>query len=333
MRHLRRHPAALGVTLIELMVALAIFSVVALAAMSFMIDTVRVNYSVEAQADASNMGQQAVDDLRGSLAQSRKLLDVESGFLELVDLTAAPAPAGQIRLPRIEPNGSLTPRVGSRDNPFVQASIGNAILFVEALPPFQEAETKRLVDLYRVVLYYVAKADGRIAHVPYVLDLVRVESAPYADFTQLDSMKTAEAETLTRVIAGLEARGVTHAWDPGAPPIAAFSRLAGGRIVEPPEPGHKIVPVRVQSAVPGVGRRQRAAGMIAYSVAPNDGEVPIRTRVPKFAQPADGFPHGFEVVVAGPGHGRKVLVRLVIAAEAQGRFYSREHQMVAAVWD
>lgn len=333
MRALRRHAAQLrGVTLIELMVSLAIFSVVALAAMSFMIDTVRVNYIVEAQTDVSNMGQQAVDELRGSLAQSRKLLDTGSGFLELVDLSAAPEPAGQIRLPRIEPNGSLTPRAGSRDKPFVQESIGNAILYVEALPPFQEPETKRLVDLYRVVLYYIAKADGRIAHVPYVLDLVRFESGAYADFTQLDTMK-GEPETLARTLNALEARGVSHAWDPGAPAIAAFSRIAGGRVVEPPEPGHRIVPANLQSALPGIGRRQRAAGMIGYSVAPNDGEVPIRTVVPKFAQVADGFPHGFEVLVAGPGHGRKVLVRLVLAAEAQGRFYSREHQMVAAVWD
>ena len=322
--------AARGLTLIEMMVSLAIFSVIALSAMSFIVSSLKVNYTVEAQADLSNMGQQSLDQLRGSLAQSKKLLDVDAGFLPLLDLTTAPAPVGEIRLPKIEPNGSLTPRAGSKDGAFTKSSVGNAILFVEALSPFQDPKTKRLIDRYRFVLYYVAKAEGRIAHVPYVLDLVRVESVTYADFTQVDALG---AETGTTVIPALEAAGIAFAWDPGAPAIAAFSRLSGGRLVAPPEPKHRIVAARIATALPGVGRMQRGSGMIGYSIAPNDGEVPIRVSVPKFAQPADGFPNGFEVLVTGPGHGRKVLVRMVLVAEAQQRFFSREHQIVAAVWD
>jgi prepilin-type N-terminal cleavage/methylation domain-containing protein len=319
-----------AVTLIELMVSLAIFSVIALAAMSFMISSLKVNYYVEAQTDASNMGQQALDEMRGSLAQSKKLLDVNSEFLALVDLSSAPELAGELRLPKIEPGGSLSPRAGSKDGPFNKSSVGNALLYVEALSPFQDPSTKRFIDRYRFVLYYVGKAEGRIAHVPYVLDLVRVESGEYADFTQLDALSEEMEHT---IVAALEKSGITHAWDPGAPPIAAFSRLSGARLVVPPEPKHRIVPARIASALPGVGRSQRGAGVIAYSIAPNDGDVPIRNVVPKYGQAADGFPLGFEVLVTGPGHGRKVFVRLVVAAEAQGRFFSREHQMLAAVWD
>lgn len=319
-----------GLTLIEMMVSLAIFSVIALAAMSFIVSSLKVNYAVEAQADTSNMGQQALDQLRGSLAQSKKLLDVDSGFLELVDLAAAPAPAGVIRLPKIEPNGSLTPRAGSKDGAFTKSSVGNAILFVEALSPFQEPKTKRLIDRYRFVLYYVSKVEGRLANVPYMLDLVRVESGPYADFTQVDAL---DDDIEGTVVGALEAAGVGYAWDPGAPAIAAFSRLSGSRLVTPPEPKHHIVPIRTASAIPGIGRKMRGAGVIGYSIALNDGDVPIRTPVPKYAQVADGFPNGFEVLVTGPGHGRKVLVRLVLVAEAQQRFFSREHQIIAAVWD
>jgi prepilin-type N-terminal cleavage/methylation domain-containing protein len=319
-----------AVTLIEMMVSLAIFSVIALAAMSFIVSSLRVNYYVEAQTDASNMGQQALDEMRGSLAQSKKLLDVSSEFLPLVDLSTAPELAGEIRLPKIEPAGSLTPRAGSKDGAFNKSSVGNALLYVEALSPFQEPTTKRFIDRYRFVLYYVAKAKGSIAQVPYVLDLVRVESAPYADFTQIDALTDEMEHT---VVAALEKDGIVYAWDPGAPAIAAFSRLAGARLVVPPEPKHRIAPAQIASAIPGVGRAQRGAGVIAYSLAFNDGEVPIRTAVPKYGQAADGFPNGFEVLVTGPGHGRKVFVRLVVAAEAQGRYFSREHQMLAAVWD
>ena len=330
MRRGTQREAVAGVTLIELMIALAIFSIIALAAMTFLIDSVRVNHTVEAQTDTSNMGQQALDDIRGSLGASRKILDAESGFLPLIDLSGAPEAAGAIRLPVIEPAGSLTPRAGGRDGPFERDSIGNALLFVEALGPFQEPATKRLVDRFRFVLYYVAKAEGRIARVPYVLDLVRVESGVYADFTQLDSM---DEDTARSVVLALEKEGVAYAWDSGAPPEGAFSRLSAGKVVKPPEPNHRIVPLRIASALPGIGRAMRGSGMIGYSVAPNDGELPIRARVPRFAQPADGFPNGFEVLITGPGHGRKVLVRLVLAAETQGRFFSREHQIVAAVWD
>lgn len=319
-----------ALTLIEMMVSLAIFSVIALAAMSFIVSSLRVNYYVEAQTDVSNMGQQALDQMRGSLAQSKKLLDVNSEFLALVDLSSAPELAGEIRLPKIEPAGSLTPRAGSKDGAFNKSSVGNALLYVEALPPFQERSTKRLIDRYRFVLYYVGKAEGRIAHVPYALDLVRIESAEYADFTQIDALDEDMERT---IVAALEKSGIVYAWDPGAPPIAAFSRLSGARLVVPPEPKHRIVPANIASALPGIGRAQRGAGMIGYSIAPNDGEVPIRTVVPLYGQAADGFPNGFEVLVTGPGHGRKVFVRLVLAAEAQGRFFSREHQMLAAVWD
>jgi len=39
------------------------------------------------------------------------------------------------------------------------------------------------------------------------------------------------------------------------------------------------------------------------------------------------------VQITGPSHGRKVFARLVLVAETHGRFYSRETQMLASVWD
>ena len=324
-----RHRRA-GATLIELMVSLAIFSVIAMAALSFMLTTLRVNQTVEAQADTSSMGQQALDDLRGRLSQSRRILDIDSGFLDIVDLTTSPEREGVLRLPRIDATASLSPRAGAKDGPWVPENVGNAILFVESLPPYRDAKTKRFVDRYQFALYYLARREGKIGSMPYVVDLMRFESVQYADFTQLDAM---DEETLREVVAGLAKAGITYAWDAGAPPQAAFSKLAMGRIVEPPEPGHRITPKSVVSAMPGVGTGQRGSGVITYTVAPNAGDLPIRTVVPRFAKPADGFPNGFEVLIAGPGHGRKVLVRLVVVGHAQQRFYSREHQMLAAVWD
>lgn len=325
-----RRPDAAGFTLIEAMVSLAIFSIIAVVISTFLIDSTRVNYSLEAQSDTGVMGQQGLDSIRWSLEQSRRLLDVDSGYLPLMDLDGAPAPGGEIRLPRIVPNASISPR-GTREQPFARDAVGNALLFVEALPPWREPQTGHLIDRSRFVLYYVARKEGQsFAHMPFCLDLIRWESGVYADFQQIESLGD---EMAARVVGGLAKEGINFAFDTGAPPEAAFSRLEGGRLVRPPEPRHRVKAANVASALPGIGRSQRASGVIGYTVAPNDGEVPIATRVPGLAKAADGFPHGFEVVVTGPGHGRKVMLRLVLAAEAHGRYYSREHQAIASVWD
>ncbi len=40
----------------------------------------------------------------------------------------------------------------------------------------------------------------------------------------------------------------------------------------------------------------------------------------------DGFPHGFEVMIGGPTGGRRVMIRLVLAADSgHARLISREN--------
>ena len=322
-----------GFTLIEMMVAMAIFSIIALALSTFIVDSQKVNFQIAAETDVSLMSQQALDDMRWRLNQSRSILDGKSGYLDLLDLAAAPPVEGKLQLPIIEPTGSLTPRASDKDPQFNQASVGNALLFVEAMPPFRDPKTGRLVDTYRFVLYYVAEGlrHEKFGPLPNYVELMRFESVLYADFAQVDSLPK---EIAPDVIAALQHSGIDYTWEATAPAIAAFSRLAHGEIQIPPEPKHKILAARVESAVPGLGRVQTAAGSIAYSVAINTpGDLPIHTVVPKFAKIASGFPNGFEVEIAGPSHGRKVLARLVLVAETHGHFYSRENQMLAAVWD
>lgn len=322
-----------GFTLIEMMVSMAILSIIALVVSTFIVDSHRVNVSIEAQTESSIMGQQVLDDVRWRLEQSRRLVDRGEGILEVIDLSTAPPAAGETRLPKIEPNGSLSPYPGRRDGEYHIGSVGNALLFVEAEPPFREAKSGRLVDLYHFVLYYVAKRDGKgatIGPMDYWLDLVRFESQTYADFQQVDGLP----EELQRdVVAGLAAKGVTLAWDANARPDGAFSRLAGGRVVHPPDPIHKIPPKKIEGAIPGLGHGERVSGRMSFTIAPNRGPLPIKQPVPEFAEASEGFPFGFEVLIAGPGHGRKVMVRIVIAAHAHQRYFSREHQMIAAVWD
>jgi len=323
-----------AMTLVELMVALAIFSVIAVAVSTFIVTSAKVNYTLQAETDVATMSEAALDDIRWNLGQSRRLLDVGSGYLERLDLSHAPPPAGRVTLPRIEPSGSLSPRAGFKDAPFSAESVGNALLLAQQLPPYKDRATGRLVDLYKFVLYYLAKRDlgaERIGHMPFVIDLVRWESLTFADFQQVDSLK--DPKVAQPIIGGLEKAGIREAWDAGAPPEGAFSRLQNGELVVPPERGYRVPEASLASAVPGLGGQETSAGRVIYSVAPNAGELEIHTVVPRFALPGDGFPLGLEVLMAGPSHGRKVLVRLVLAAQAQGRLYSRENLMVAAVWD
>lgn len=324
---------ASGFTLIETMVAMAIFSVIAIAITTFIIDSQKVNFQIMAQTDASSMAQQALDDLRWRLEQSRMILDADSGYLPLLDLEHAPPVEGKLVLPKIEPTGSLTPRASGKDPEFAAESVGNALLFVEALPPFRDPKSGRLIDCYRFLLYYIAEGPRheKFGPLPNYLDLMLFQSVTYADYAQVDSLPK---DLAPDVIRALETAGITFTWESTAPAIAAFSRMTHGEIQIPPEPKHKILAKQVESAVPGLGRVMTAAGSIAYSVATNTpGDLPIHLVVPKYAKPSNGFPNGFEVEIAGPSHGRKVLARLVLVAETHGRFFSRENQMLAAVWD
>ena len=326
-------PNARGFTLIETMVAMAIFSVIALALSTFIIDSQKVNFQIQAETDAALLSQTALDDLRWRLEQSRAILDANSGYLDLIDLGSAPPIEGKLQLPTIEPTGSLSPRASAKDPPFNQGSVGNALLFAEAMPPFHDPKTGRMVDVYRFVLYYVAEGPRheKFGPLPNYLDLMRFESTTYADFAQVDSLPK---DLAPGVIAALESAGITYTWEATAPAIAAFSRLAHGEIQEPPEPKHKILAAHVDSAIPGLGRVQTAAGSIAYTIATNTpGDLPIHQVVPTVAKSANGFPNGFEVEIAGPSHGRKVLARLVLVAETHGRYFSRDNLMIAAVWD
>ena len=58
-------------------------------------------------------------------------------------------------------------------------------------------------------------------------------------------------------------------------------------------------------------------------------DISICDTVPAFATvdtTNDGFPHGFEVMIGGPTGGRRVLIRLVLAADSgHARLISREN--------
>ena len=83
-----------GFTLLEMMVAMAIFSIIVLALSTFLIDSQKVNFQIQAESSASTMAQASLDDLRWRLEQSRMLLDVDSGYLDYLDLGAAPPSNG-----------------------------------------------------------------------------------------------------------------------------------------------------------------------------------------------------------------------------------------------
>lgn len=323
-----------GFTLIEMMVAMAILSIIALALSTFLIDMTKVNFRIAAETGASTRAQTALDQMRWRLEQSRMLLDVDSGYLDYLDLASAPPPEGTLRLPRIMQTGAISPRAaGGKEGEFDPTAVGNALFFVEALPPFHDAKTGRTIDCFRFVLYYLAQGTKHqsFGPLPDYVELLAAESPVYADFAQLDAIPE---ETRGDVIRALAAKEITWAWEANAPPKGAFSRLDDGAIVIPPEPHHKIPIAKVTPAIDALGTVNEAAGNMSFSVATNTpGLLPIHTTVPKFAVAEPGFPNGFEVQITGPSHGRKVFARLVIVANTQQRFFSRESQMLASVWD
>src|SRR5262249_39841878 len=132
---------------------------------------------------------------------------------------------------------------------------------------------------------------------PSYLDLVRCDSHPYADLSQIQDISDAKARD--SILNQLQAKGVAALWDTQAEAQVAFTSIDWYQPGKAPEVRHRIAMQDCLSAVTGLGRLNRAVGRVMYSVAFNQAkDFPILRQVPLYAQAskAEGsFPNGFEV--------------------------------------
>jgi len=332
-----------GVSFIELMVVMFLFSIIGLMAYDMLVGTAQTNLYLEANNDLSEYGQRLVNEIKTEVLQSKRLISdtVQGlGYLAALEMTDAPAPIDSTALASMEVNGSFSPSlIGDAEHPFDQASVGNAMFFVQAERPYINDTDSVRIDLYRFLYYYLSKNSAReIAEQGNILELIRWESVVFADYNQLvqldnfddgGAIQLATLQALQVEDTTVGRPAVTVAWNPDEDANGAFFSFGGGSLSNLADSSYKIEKLDASLAITQLNA-PRIGGDMIYSVAFNTSETfELGDTVPVFATADvtnDGFPHGFEVMMGGPTGGRRVLVRLVLAADSgSARLVSREN--------
>jgi hypothetical protein len=229
---------------------------------------------------------------------------------------------------------------GDAENPFVAASVGNALLFAESLAPYVDESNNARIDLYRFNFYYLTEyTEDDIAGMGRTLDIQHWQSVQFADYDQLKLLENNGSGSVATVLAGLqtadpaaEREAITYAWAPAKPADAAFYDINGkSSLPDAPDSSYEIAMGTIAPAIANL-HQARIGGDMPYTVAFNSGEdFPINEPVPLFAtasQTGSGFPHGLETMIAGPSGGRRVFIRLVLAADNGGGSLAAQENIV-----
>lgn len=307
-----------GVTLVELIIATALLSIVVLGAVALFRTSQRAYSSTEAQVTLKSLGQASINHIGLSLSQSKRFFEntaTGTSYLSRVTLTGGPSALSGSQLPTITVNGSLSP--GNTD--FVSASVGNQI-FLSVLEPAQDltvlnsggvSGTVR-IDTYHFNYYYLSADSTKRLGGAARIDLREWRSPPYADRAQL--LALTDAVQRSNAVIALRSGGIVYAWDPGQNAVtSAFYNLnSNGTIV--------LVSTHTLPSASNTSLTKTLTGILGggfrVGVSPNTSAAfNTAQTVPEFAAASGLFPSGFEITIIGPNSARQVFTRLVLGAE------------------
>lgn len=335
-----------GISLMELLIVMFLFSVVGIMTYGILVGTAKTNVFLESHNDLGEFGQRLVNNIKTQVLQSKRLLDnsvTGNAYLQALELDGAPPPLDGTTLPTIEISGSFSPSLaGDATNPFVASSVGNALLFAESLAPYVDESNNARIDLYRFNFYYLSvNTDNDIAGKGRTIDISHWQSVQFADYDQLKLLENHDENgaILAAVLGGLqtadpaaEREAITYAWRPAKPADMAFYDIDGSSsLPDSPDGAYAIATGMIEPAIANLNSA-RIGGDMPYTVAFNSGDsFPIKEPVPLFAtanQSGDGFPNGLETMIAGPSGGRRVFIRLVLAADNGGGSLAAQENVV-----
>jgi prepilin-type N-terminal cleavage/methylation domain-containing protein len=326
--HAHRTP---GVTLVELLIAVTILSMLVVGVSPFISLTQRGFSSMEAHNSLKTGGQEAINRIGNKLAQCKRLFEntVDSdAFRARAVLTTQPTIITGSKIPIIEENGTLSPGATG----FISASMGNSIFFasIEAPADMDVLDSTGnpcvvRIDYYQFNYFYLAEeALISLAGQPRI-NLWEWHSEKYADYTQLINITdTTKRQNAVKV---LFASGTTCAWDPSVTSInlAFYTLDAAGALTL--NPAHTIAEDSAKpmiKLITGV-----TAGSYRYGISPNTG-ITINSShpVPQYATTSGKYPSGLEVIVIGPNSARQIFIRLVHLAQGSFKGYISSEQIL-----
>lgn len=307
-----------GMTLVEMVVVMACFSVVAIGAYEIISQMQVSNDQMTGWNNLTQWSQRAIDEIQLEVTQGRTFYQNDTfgqSYQAKLQLDEAYPVFTTTRLPLIDVNGTF------HQDTAPSTRTGNALLFVRECAPYVGLDgggNTRRIDVYSFCYYYLSEANHSIGNKPTSLRLIRWKSSEFADYNQVMAITATDRTGLVDNL--YNARGIRHLWISQNLPNSAFYPLDidddgrgdtdGDHIWENPDGGY-VIQRNTSASVIG------SLGLISASVSWNQ-ETQFWTPdvVPKFAV-ADltgvGFPHGFEVQAIGPTAARQVLVRLVLA--------------------
>ncbi len=321
-----------GMSLAELLVVLALMSIVGLIFSQLYIGTIRTTMFLESHNDLASFGQRAVNTIKLEVMQSRRIFKNDptgNSYLGALALPSSWPMLPNSRLPRVDANGEFRP-----DLPTEQRT-GNSFLSVRELEAItttvdhdadaSTADVDYLANVYRFQLWYLtSRSDKPIKPYDYALDLIEFKSIRYADYVQLSGL----SETFrTEVAKVLYAENVRFAWDPTQDADSAFYQIdSAGTMTALAD--HKIPADEVRNLMPQL-LGGRISGAMDYSIGiTGSPELETKDPVSILAQKNPPFPGGFEVQVIGTTGARQAMLRLMLVAEYHDRLTSRANTVI-----
>jgi prepilin-type N-terminal cleavage/methylation domain-containing protein len=295
-----------GTTIIELMVVISVFSIVALATYELVINMMRSNAHISAWNNLTSWGESATIRISEDVTRSRVLYqadDTGEAYRAWLDISANYPVVANSQLPVIDELGTIC-----RDDVGLRRT-GNGLMFAMEMTPFSAVVggTTRRCDIMRLVFYYLTSVNRPIAGNNTSLLLIRWESIEYAHSGQVNAISdAAQRQAFARAL--YEDRGVRYLWDPRAIPTAAFWAIdEWGVISADPEVQPPLTRNNEENVIPNLGHGNQAVAFnrSANFWGPDD--------VPNFARANNNFPGGFEVQIIGATGARQIFTRLVLA--------------------
>jgi prepilin-type N-terminal cleavage/methylation domain-containing protein len=311
-----------GVSLIEFLVALTIFAVLASLVTRALVMEQKYNSSVHNRMKLQVYGEMMTDNLRKQLSTTRLVFDSESLGADYWSKLSfsGDKPDAHALLPTIQPSGSFSPDWSGFDS----TSVGNMLFWVKIVDPPAEVGDgvgSYVFDRFRFVVYFLVPYAGGKGY-----NLVSSESQrEYLDYNQIMTVLRSQPEYPEVFVDSLKSMGLDIVWRANAATAGnAFYNLSADLSKNSPI-NHTII-MKDSEEVSGFSNM---SGAEHHGIAPNGEGVGLC--VPKFAKASTGFPNGFEVLVAGPANARKVLLRFVLLGEGYGRSLATEHTTLMTV--
>lgn len=365
----QRYRRQRGVTLMEMMVVVAIFSVVFIISYTLLEDTVKTSLFLEEHNDLPVYGQSAVNAIQRELLQTRTVFEGTAtsfgpGYYSALTFPANyPLLAGS-QLPVLNPTGNLVPDTATRYT-------GNILLIARQLPPAvitglsigcatgASANCTLAIDRYQFEVFYLTKVTGaqNFASQGYYIDIIQAKSVIYADYSQLNQWvslgpSSTDKNSVASKLSGYQdpfthiSQATTQAWNSSVAAPSAFYTITASlgftAIVSP-----KIALPTAASLVRGLSGG-RVSGKMAYTVGfrpsaarfnlatditKSDGTIVVKDPIPKYAvfdSSQPLFPSGLEILMVGPAGSRRILSRVVIMANWVGHIDSKETQVITS---